>query len=154
MKKSRFAFLAVSGLLVAAAAPTFAQDPTELLRADLRAQKTAILTEAMDLDAAQSDVFWPIYREYEGEVIKLNDELLALIKDYGANYGAMTDEKAKELLKRGFKIRESRTSILKKYSGKMEKALSPTVAGRWVQCELAIQAAMDLQIASEVPLAR
>jgi hypothetical protein len=133
---------------------SFAQDPTELLRADLRAQKTAIITQAMGLDTTQSDAFWPIYREYEQEVIKLNDDLLALITDYGANYSAMTDETAKDLMKRAFKIRETRTGLLKKYSGQVQKAVSPIVAMRWAQCEHAIQAAIDLQMADELPLAK
>ena len=126
--------------------------PPELLRADLRANKTAILTQAMALDATQSDVFWPIYREYEAELIKLNDEALALIKDYATNYDAMTDATAKDLLTRGFKIREGRLKLLKKYSGQVEKKVSPMVAARWTQCEVAIQSAIDLQLASQLPL--
>ncbi len=150
MKRSLFALVLASGVL--AAVPSFAQDPVELLRADLRANKVAILTEAMDLDATQSDLFWPVYREYEAEVVKLNDGLLAMIKDYAANYENMTDEKAKQLLDQGFKIRESRTKLLKTYSGKVEKALSPKIAARWVQAEIAIQSAIDIQLASELPL--
>jgi uncharacterized protein VirK/YbjX len=153
MKRNLSALLAFCALS-AVAAPSFAQDATELLRADLRAQKTAILTQAMDLDATQSDAFWPIYREYEAEAIKLNDELLAMIKDYAANYGSMTDEIAKDMLKRGFALRESRTKLLKKYSGKVEKAVSPMVAARWVQAEHAIQAAIDLQLAEQLPLVK
>lgn len=153
MKRNLSALLAFCALS-AVAAPSFAQDATELLRADLRASKTAILTQVMDLDATQSDTFWPIYREYEAELVKLNDELLAMIKDYAANYGSMTDEIAKDLLKRGFSLRESRTKLLKKYSGKVEKSLSPMVAARWVQAEHAIQAAIDLQIAEQLPLVR
>jgi hypothetical protein len=34
----------------------------------------------------------------------------------------------------------------------MEKSLSPKVAARWVQAEHAIQAAVDLQLAEELPL--
>lgn len=153
MKRNLFALLAFCALS-AVAAPAFAQDATELLRADLRASKTAILTEVMDLDGPQSDVFWPIYRDYEAELVKLNDEMLAMVKDYAANYENMTDPVAKDLLKRGFHVRESRTKLLKKYSGKMEKSLSPIVAARWVQAEHAIQAAIDLQLAEELPLAK
>jgi hypothetical protein len=152
MKRILFALIVVGSLLTVAVAPSFAQDPTELLRADLRANKTALITKAMQLDDAQSELFWPIYREYEAEVITLNDELLALIKDYAANYTSMTDETAKDLLKRAFKIRETRTSLLKKYSGKVEKTLNPRIAARWVQCEHVIQAAIDLQMADELPL--
>jgi hypothetical protein len=150
MKRFILLLTALCGLL--AAVPSFAQDATELLRADLRANKTAILTQAMALDATQSDVFWPIYREYEAELIKLNDEALALVKDYAANYDAMTDATAKDLLKRGFAIREGRTKLLKKYTGQVGKKLSPMVAARWAQCEQAIQSAIDLQMASQLPL--
>jgi hypothetical protein len=150
MKRALLVFTALCGLM--ASVPTFAQDATELLRADLRANKTAILTQAMALDATQSDVFWPIYREYEAELIKLNDGALTLIKDYAANYDAMTDATAKDLMKRGFKIRESRLSLLKKYSAQVEKKVSPIVAARWTQCEVAIQSAIDLQMASQLPL--
>ncbi len=137
---------------LAAAVPSFAQDPTELLRSDLRTNKTAIITQAMQLDATQSDLFWPIYRKYEADLIKLNDQALALVKDYAANYDNMTDPMAKDLLKRGFSIREGRTKLLKKYTGEVEKKVSPKVAARWAQCEQAIQAAIDMQMASELPL--
>jgi hypothetical protein len=150
MKRSLFALVAAG--VLSASPPSFAQDLTELLRADLRANKTALVTQAMGLDAAESDLFWPIYREYEAELVKLNDESLAAIKDYAANYASMTDETAKDLLKRGFKIREGRTKLLKKYTGKVDKALSPKVAARWAQVEHALQAAIDLQMASELPL--
>ncbi len=150
MKRTLLAFASIC--VLAAATPSFAQDITELLRADLRANKTALVTRAMDLDGPQSDVFWPIYREYEAELITLNDQSLAAIKEYAANYANMSDETAKDLLKRGFSIREGRTKLLKKYSGKVAKTLSPKIAARWAQVEHALQAAIDLQMASELPL--
>ncbi|MCI0451484.1 MAG: hypothetical protein L0Z51_03710 [Candidatus Latescibacteria bacterium] len=150
MKRSLLAVVAV--VVWSASAPSFAQDLTELLRADLRANKTALVTQAMALDEAQSEAFWPIYREYEAELIKLNDESLAAIKDYAANYATMTDEAAKDLLKRGFAIREGRTKLLKKYTGRVQKALNPKIAARWAQVEHALQAGIDLQMAKELPL--
>ncbi|HXV13897.1 MAG TPA: hypothetical protein VEC56_06790 [Candidatus Krumholzibacteria bacterium] len=148
MKRTLIVFTMLCSLSV----PSYAQDISELLRADLRANKTTLITQAMALDPAQFEVFWPIYRAYEADLVKLNDESLAAIKDYAENYANMTDETAKDLLKRGFKIREGRTKLLKKYSSKVGKALSPKVAARWVQVEHALQAAIDLQMASELPL--
>jgi hypothetical protein len=40
----------------------------ELLRQDLRTQKTAIVTEAMNLTDAQSATFWPVYDEFSREM--------------------------------------------------------------------------------------
>jgi hypothetical protein len=40
----------------------------ELLRADVKVKKTAILTELMQLNDDQAEKFWPIYREYDFEL--------------------------------------------------------------------------------------
>src|SRR5437762_1469201 len=64
---------------------------TELLRSDLRAQKVAIITEVMQFTEAEDTKFWPVYREYEAELAKINDDRMALIKDYADNYAALTD---------------------------------------------------------------
>ena len=138
---------------VCAAVPAFAQrDLIEIMRSDLRTQKTAIVTQAMQLTEAQSELFWPVYKEYENEMVKLNDERLTLIKDYAASYDSMGDELAKDLIKRSFKLQEARTKTLKKYVDKMSKALDPKVAARWGQVEHALGAAIDLQLGSELPL--
>jgi hypothetical protein len=40
----------------------------ESLRADLRADKVAIITEAMQLNDQDRKVFWPVYRKYEADL--------------------------------------------------------------------------------------
>jgi len=141
-------------MLLALAAPVMAStnDLVELMRSDLRTNKRAIVTKAMQMDEASSAKFWPVYSEYETELTKLNDQRVAMIKDYAAAYNSMTDESAKDLIKRGFKLQESRTSLLKKYVGKMSKAVDVKTAARWAQVEHALDSAIDLQIASELPL--
>jgi hypothetical protein len=140
-------------VLACVAAPVFAQrDLIEIMRSDLRTEKTAIVSRAMQLTEAQAEAFWPVYKEYEAEFIKLNDERLVLIKDYAAVYDTMTDEAAKSLTDRSFKLQEARHKTLKKYVGKMGKALDPKVAARWGQVEMALSSVIDLQVASELPL--
>ena len=141
-------------MLLALAAPVMAStnDLVELMRSDLRTNKRAIVTKAMQMDEAASAKFWPVYAEYETELTKLNDQRVTMIKDYAAAYNSMTDESAKDLIKRGFKLQESRTSLLKKYVGKMSKTVDVKTAARWAQVEHALDSAIDLQIASELPL--
>jgi hypothetical protein len=124
------------------------------MRSDLRTQKKALLTQAMQLSETQAEAFWPVYNEYESQLMKLNDSRLSIIKDYAANYATMTDVVAKDLVKRSFQWQEGNTKLLKKYYGKMEKAISPIAAARWVQAEHAINSMIDVQVASEVPLIR
>jgi hypothetical protein len=140
-------------MLLALAAPAMAsRDLIELMRSDLRTEKRAIVTQAMQLTEAQSDKFWPVYSEYETALTKLNDQRVTLIKDYAASYNSMTDQTAKDLIKRSFKLQESRTSLLKQYVGKMSKAVDVKSAARWAQVEHALDSAIDLQVASELPL--
>lgn len=139
--------------LLAMASLAFAQrDPVELMRSDIRTEKVAILTEALDMDQATSDVFWPIYREYETELAKNGDARLANVKDYAANYDSLTDAKAKEIVNKAFTLSEDRTKLIKKYFSKVEKATSTKLAARWAQCEMALNAIIDAQIAVDMPL--
>ena len=144
--------LAVLMLLALAAPAMAARDLIELMRSDLRTEKRAIITQAMQLTEAQSDKFWPLYKEYEDQLVKLNDQRVTLIKDYGATYNSMTDKTAKDLIDRSFKLEEQRTSLLKKYVSKMGKTIDVKTAARWAQVEHAVDSAIDLQIASELPL--
>jgi hypothetical protein len=124
----------------------------ELLRSDLRADKTKIHTEALEMSEAEGQKFWPLQREYETELAKLGDQRLALIKDYAANYDSLTTAKAKDLVGRAFKLESSRLSLLKKYTDKIMKETSPRVGARFAQVEAVINSLIDLQIRAETPL--
>lgn len=140
-------------LFIVLAAPSFAQDDyMELLRSDLKAEKTALLTAAMGFTDQEGAIFWPIYREYELELAKIGDARLANIKDYATNYASMTDVKAKQLVDTAFKLEEDRLKLQKTYYKKVEKALSATSAARFIQVERQIGLLIDMQIASELPL--
>jgi len=141
-------------MLLALAAPAMAsgRDLVELMRSDLRTEKRGIVTQAMQLTEEQSAKFWPVFSEYETQLTRLNDERVTMIKDYAASYNSMTDKTAQDLIKRGFKLQEQRTSLLKKYVSKMSKAVDVKTAARWAQVEHALDSAIDLQIASELPL--
>ncbi len=133
----------------------FAQDVQsyiELLKSDVQTGKKQIITETMDFTDKESEAFWPIYNEYEHELEKLADKRVANIKDFAANYDNMTDEKANELIKNSFIFLEDRLSLNKKYFNKFAKALTPTVAAKYMQVENAIQLVLDIGIAANLPL--
>lgn len=143
-------------LFVFAATTIFAQEVDsfiELLRSDVNTQKKAIITEVMEFTEAEAAAFWPVYRNYELEQDKLGDARVALIKDYAANYETMVDAKAKELMDKAFKFQEDRLKLRKKYFKEFSKIISPTKAAKWAQLENQIGLLIDLQIASELPLA-
>ena len=118
----------------------------ELLKSDMRTQKIAVITEAMQFTDKGASAFWPIHREYENELSRIIDDRIELIKDYGQNYDNLTNEKAKELARQVFALEKRRTKLKKKYFKKFEKALSAITAAKFIQVENQINLLIDLQI--------
>jgi hypothetical protein len=156
MKKLVYlAMIALAAFAVCPTAGAQAGDPAayvELLRADFKSDKLAIVTETLGLSAQEADAFWPVYRLYEAEVTKIGDQRIALIKDFAANYSSMTEVKAKEIASRSFDIEKKMVGLKQNYFKKMEKAVSATTAMRFFQVEKQIQSLIDLQVAQELPL--
>ena len=145
-------FAGVFATSVPAQAESQNEQYMELMRQDLRTNKLAVMTEAMQLTDAQGEVFWPIYREYQTKLSVIGDERIAMIKDYAENYEDMTGEKAKDLMKIWFGQKKDQLSLLEKTSKKIAKATDPVTAARFIQIENAVNMLVDLQIASELPL--
>ena len=124
----------------------------ELLKSDVRTQKVAIISKALQFTNEESSVFWPVHREYELELSKIIDDRIELINNYVQNYDNLTDEKARELARKVFALEKKRTKLKKKYFKRFERALSATIAAKFIQVENQINLLIDLQIASELPL--
>ncbi len=124
----------------------------ELLRQNIKTQKTAILTGAMDLDAEQSEKFWPIVREYDLKRAEIADRRLATIKKYVANYETMTPDMAEGLIKEYFEVHSDMLKLKKDYFGKVSKELSAVEGARFLQVENFVDTMLRLQVQSEIPL--
>jgi hypothetical protein len=124
----------------------------ELLRSDVRQQKAELLGAVMQLSAADAAKFWPIYKEYDAELNKLNDLRVANIQEYARTYEQMTDEKADELIQNGLKYRKQRSELLTKYYDRVKEELGAITAARFVQVEDQLLLIIDLQIDSSLPI--
>jgi hypothetical protein len=139
-------------VVLIAGASLYSQDPNmDLMRADLKTQKTAIVKENMALTDAQNQVFWPIYKNYDAKLTTINDQVIALIKDYGVNFNKMTDAKASELMKKTLSLMGKRVKLLEGVCNELAKAIDPIVAAKFMQVERRITAAAELQVAGELP---
>jgi len=124
----------------------------ELLRSDIRSQKIAIITEIMQFTEDEDTMFWPVYREYEIELAKLNDQRIALIKEYVANFGTLTDSVADRLARGALDLEGQRRALEVEYYDRFKSALSPKTAVRVLQVGDQIVLLLDLQIAASLPL--
>jgi len=125
---------------------------TELLRSDIRQQKIAIITGVMAFTEAEDAKFWPIYREYEAELAKINDDRIAGIKRYAASYNSMTDATADQLAHTSLDLEARRHALKMKYYDRFKSALSAKTAARFLQVDNQLLLLLDLQIAASLPI--
>jgi hypothetical protein len=129
------------------------QEYVKLLREDVRSQKSAVMRAVMQLDSDDAAKFWPIYREYDVELTKVNDLRAANIEEYARTYNQLTDGKADELIRRAIEFQKQRADLLAKCYERMKGQLGGVTAARFVQIEHQLLLIIDLQIASSLPVA-
>jgi len=126
----------------------------DLLRSDIRADKDDVLKANLELGEKESKAFWKVYRQYEDDLRKLNDERVALIKDYAENYDSLSDEKAKELTTKALDLEVKRAELKKQYLPKFESVLPGKKLARFYQIESRLNMLIDLQLAANLPIAK
>jgi len=121
------------------------------LRADARADKVAIITQAMQFSDKDSAAFWPIYRRYESDLAKINDQKVDLIKSYAQKYDTLTDSDAKTMADQAFSIQSQTIDLRKKYYKEFNKQLPATVVTKFFQLEHRLDLIVDLKLAANLP---
>lgn len=128
------------------------QGSLELLRAAIRIDKREILKNALKLSDKDYEKFWPIYYDYQAQLIRIYDQKFKLIGEYATKYASFTDQEADRLVKASFAASKAQTALLEKYYGQVAKAFSKVTAARFVQVENALNGAFDLKLRSRLPL--
>ena len=157
MTKLLVAFTALAAFGVADAAlaqGTNIKDDTELLISQIQTDKRAVVLSAMQLTDAEVAAFTPIYDKYQADMKKQFADAVEMLNKFAANYGSMTDDAAKDILKDWFKLRDERNDTMKKYAKEMGRALPPTKVLQWVQIENKLNALLDAEAASVIPVSR
>jgi ribosome-binding ATPase YchF (GTP1/OBG family) len=157
MKKLLLACAALAAFATAEvtlAQGTNATDDVQLLISQIQTDKRAIVLSTLALTDPQVAVFTPIYDEYQGEMKGVMTRGSDVINKFAANYGSMTDDAAKDILKDFFKVRDDRNALVKKYAKKMQGKLPATKVLQWVQVENKLNALLDVEAAANIPIAR
>ena len=116
--------------------------------------KRADYAQNRQLTEAESRAFWPVYDEYEGKAKKLNDEFLALVDDYAAKYGSLTNADAEAMLKTKMQIEHDREALKQDYTKRIAKVLPPVKALRYAQIETRLDNMLRREVYGLIPLAQ
>jgi hypothetical protein len=126
-------------------------DFVELLRKDIRSQKKQIIAENMELSDAEAEKFWPVYDQYAGQLSKIYDVKIALLKDYADNYNSMTGEQAENYIRKRAEVEQSIMQLRLKYMPAFRKVLSGRETALFYQLDWRLGLAIDVQLI-QVPL--
>ena len=140
------------------ALPLAAQDSSagsgdiELSRAQIQAERQAIVNRAMELTDSESTKFWPLYREYRTKMAEVTDRQVAVIKEYAATYNSMTDDQADKLMSHYMDFQKDKLNLEKDYVKKFKKILPTRKVARYFQLEHKLDAVIDYDLARSIPL--
>jgi Spy/CpxP family protein refolding chaperone len=144
-------------VLVAGTAGVLAQatetDQLEQLRTEIQADRQAVVAANLGLTDAEGAAFWPVYREYRGELAgKVGDRMQKLIQDYAKVYDTATNEQAKAMVDEMMSIRGAELKVKESYVPKFRKVIPETKVARFLQIENKIDALITLGLAADIPL--
>jgi hypothetical protein len=156
--------VAVLALLMDFSACVWAQDKAatgdkpasnlEIIHEKLKADKKLIVSNYMELTESEAKRFWPVYDDYQKDLQKINERLLAMLQSYAADYRnkSLTDEKAKKLLDEWIAIEQDEVKRRTAFAPKVIKALPAKKAARYLQIENEYRTLIRYDLAATVPL--
>ena len=137
-----------------APAQTALDEQIALARQSANTDRKLILMGNMTFTADESAQFWPAWNEYRAAVAANDDRTLALIKDFAENYESMSDMKASELLTDHFSISMQDLVIKQDFAKKIDAFMPTQKVMRVIQIENKLDAAINMKLASEIPLTK
>jgi hypothetical protein len=132
---------------------SYLNDYVEALRQDVQTSKRRLITWNMGFTEAESEAFWPVYRRYEYDLDAVNSEMVALVRDYSAKGGVLTDEDAGRMLRRRFDIEQRRLDVKRRYVSDFRGPLPGPKVAKFYQVDKAIDMLIDIAVMSELPFA-
>ena len=120
-------------------------------RANMKADRTALITTGMSFNDKDGAAFWPIYQQYEYERSKVDDGRAAVIKQYAQKYPILTDADAKAMAEQMLNCDSRLAELKKKYYKKFNKVLPALTVTKFFQLDRRIDLMMDMQVEFSLP---
>lgn len=132
------------------------QEPTvdstiAVVRANMKAGRTTLITTGMNFSDKDGAAFWPIYQQYEYERSRLDDRRVVVIKEYTKKYPTLTDAEAKAMAEQMLGCESRQAELKKKYYKKFNKVLPALTVTKFFQLDRRIDLMMDMQVEASLP---
>jgi Spy/CpxP family protein refolding chaperone len=124
----------------------------ENLRTELRSSKKQVTAATLKLTDAEATKFWPVYDKYAAEVTGVRNSQAALITEYANAYGKYDDKSATDFINRWLDLDVKTTALRAKYVPIVGAVLPGVKAATFFQIDRRLSMAIDLKIASMLPI--
>ena len=122
-----------------------------VVRANMQADRTTLITTGMNFNDKDGAAFWPIYKQYQYERSKVDDDRVAVIKEYTQKYPTLTDAEAKAMAEKTLECDSRLAELKKKYYKKFNKVLPALTVTKFFQLERRVDLMMDMQVEASLP---
>jgi hypothetical protein len=133
--------------------PTVTDEDIALLRRDIRAMKMQVIGQNMSLSDTEAEKFWPIYNHYTKELVEVNNQKYALLKQYAEMWATMTDQDALIYVRHWLEADGEAQALRLKYVPVVSQVLPGRKAATFFQLDRRLNMIIDLQLFSQIPLA-
>ncbi|MFC2119641.1 hypothetical protein ACFLQ4_01080 [Bacteroidota bacterium] len=123
----------------------------DILKKDIQTEAKMLVGENLEMTEEQAEVFWPLYDEYDAELLELSNERLNVISSYMLDYYDLSNEKAETLVNKAMDIDQKRLDLKRKYIAKMNKVLPQKLVGKFFQIDNYLQTLLTIQRQSTIP---
>ncbi len=145
--------LAAVGLISPAMAQSGAPSQRQLDFEAAKANRKALVGEAMALTPQEAQGFWPIYDQYEAKMDALEQRHAAEVRAFAKAFNNLTEQDAKAKLDEVVAIAQARLETQKEFIPKFRGVISQIKTTRFFQIDNKLHAMVQCQIAQLVPLA-
>ena len=122
-----------------------------MVRANMQADRTTLITSGMNFNDKDAAIFWPIYEQYQYERSKLDDRRAEVIKQYTQKYPNLTDAEAKTMAQEMLDCASRLAELKKQYYKKFNKVLPALTVTKFFQLEWRVDLMMDMQVEASLP---
>lgn len=120
---------------------------------DINLRGIMLVSDRMALDADAARAFWPRYRIYMDELVRLRDQHLDILSEYARdlNGGRLDDAKASASLQRSLSLEEARIASRRQMLEQVGRVLTPRQVLHLYQLELLMEAQIKAGLLEQIP---
>ena len=123
----------------------------ELENKVLKDNKKSIVKQSIVITNEDADFFWPLYEEYNSKMNNLNNQYIALLKEYSEKQGELNFDQAMDLWEGTMDVKQGLLKLEKKYYWKMIEGMSPVKVVTYFNLERELKAKVEIELLSQIP---